>query len=231
MLYSDKGLLFDVFDRLGLPINYFVYVFADQIATFPMGFKWLGLLSHFMNSLLMFSILNSFGLRTLRQASLPVALLFAVNPFSISTIEPTHLFYSLSYTALLLAILIINKGAFLTQVRFCSLAMLLVFAFNTASLLLVYLGWLFAQCFDQIFLKKRKPQKGTVLQFAFLFCFPFVFWLLKNLFFSPHGDQENYNSLVFDLAVIIYLFLKVPEMFLRLFFWELNCHMRIFLSP
>ena len=34
MLYSDKGLLFDVFDRLGLPINYFVYVFADQIATF-----------------------------------------------------------------------------------------------------------------------------------------------------------------------------------------------------
>ena len=61
--------------------------------------------------------------------------------------------------------------------------MLLVFAFNTASLLLVYLGWLFAQCFDQMLLK-RKPQ-GTVLQFAFLFCFPFVFWLLKNLFFHP----------------------------------------------
>ena len=110
----------------------------------------------------------------------------------------------------------------MTPVRFCSLTMLLVFAFNTASLLLVYLGWLFAQCFDQMLLNKRKPQKGTVLQFAFLFCFPFVFWLLKNLFFSPHGDQEHYNSLVFDPAVIIYLFLKVPEMFLRLFIWELK---------
>ena len=59
------------------------------------------------------------------------------------------------------------------------------------------------------FLNKRKPQKGTVLQFCIFILFSVCILVIEKFtLFSPHGDQEHYNSLVFDPAVIIYLFLK-----------------------
>jgi hypothetical protein len=202
------------FSRAGLPLAHYTYLLLSELAPYPFGFKLVGLLAHVATSVLLFQILE--GSQCNQSYALPSALLYAVNPFSISIIEPTHVFYAICSLFLIFAIRIIQRSQFNKNYHLFIAIVLLVFAFSTHSLLVIFYGWLIFLFYNFLVSERARFSSDQRLTIASLVLLPLIYWSFRNQFFKPYGDQALYNQIHFDIETCLILFNRTIEMLLQL---------------
>ena len=224
-VYWDGWLIYDIFlerdwndyylwtSEMGdLPILSYFYMFLVKI--FPgviFGYKLVAFLSITFSALFVYMICNELRL-TNRIENLFIALLSLSYPAYQVSVELCVNQYSVCYCLFLLACLFAVKSESKERIshyflRFSSLALfiisfrvnaLLVFYFGFFLILVFYIRWNWRYSSVRDAFAKIIPRR---LDYLLL---PFLYWIIKQVAFQPHGIYLGYNQIAFSpLRIII----------------------------
>lgn len=217
--------------QMGRPITYYMLL---GIYGLPIGiFRMLVVVLHSGISVLIYLIFRKISIP--RRSSLLIVMLYIAVPINDSRILKCVYPYTLTLflfwiaTYILISILSMKKGKVRNLFRVISLVLFFV-AFDTASLMFYYLiPFLYVWYFEVKELIKNRAISWKNIIFGFLkyidyYCVPFVFVIVKNIFFVPYGQYEEYNSVtlsnLFDAIKNIFLW-GFQEGLFGLYNWEI----------
>lgn len=237
---EGESALRHYFNELGINLASYFFFMVNSVNKSLLSYKLATFLTLLAIPLIVYSLALQSGALSALQ-SLMISLLFAASPANQSLPASMAIWtYSFSYflffSAALLTVWIPFKNLFSLKKNFIffiprALTLGLFFvSFTMMSLLVFYFGFL-----TYWFFKEEAKQNNRETDFSFrrLVAFargrmdyillPFIFWVIKILFFEPHGNFEGQNAFHWDplsifknLAIFIYypflqLINAVPE--------------------
>lgn len=206
--------------EMGLPLNYFYLIINDYLFGFN-NHRLISFISIVISSALVHDIFRHYSRMSIFAGFAFVSLYISLYPFK-TTVLLSTLQYQLSLFFFLLAVFLrlnysLNNNSFvrlLVQIIFIILSLV---SFATASILVLYCFYMMFDYFHSAEYKSRAFTFSHAYIYAqknlLLMLLPFIYWLVKSVFFPVHGLYSGYNSINLDLNQLIHVFKSFFESF------------------
>lgn len=196
----------DIFDKNGFIFIAYLHLFLKKIGNGIYIYRLLMFFAYFSAGISLFYILQRIKYFD-KKTAFYIALLFLLAPVNNARIAlintPVVLMLALFYFAFFLLTRYLDRDKNIAN----RVTILLLFftSFILESLLVFYAIVLFYILYDLYQKDDQALIKNFIIRYFDFISLPVVFFLLKNLFFKPHGNYTNYNALNSDYSTTLKL--------------------------
>jgi hypothetical protein len=183
----DDRLILDTFSQLGSFFNLSGYIHIFFLPMGPLAYKFFTFISLFATGLIFDKILQNHKQIT-PELRFVIVIVFLTLPFNLARVTLIVLPYTISYFLFFVAWLLIDKQRILAIALF-------FLSFNTNSLLVFFALPFLDHYYRSL---EATPNLRNFVKFCFkkidFFILPFVFFILKNIYYKPYALYEKYNE-------------------------------------
>lgn len=197
VLYNvDKQILIDMFDQTGIIWIAYFHHFMLSLNYSVFYYHLLVFIAYFMAAVFLYKILKN--IKEIGDTPrLFITILFAILPVNSARIALIDSPYALCYFAFFLGFFLVVRYLITRNMIYRILALIvLLFSFFTNSLLMFYsIIFLYIIYINRNSLKSIAAFGSLLLKNVDFLLLPFVFWIIKKIYFVPYGLYSGYNNL------------------------------------